>query len=116
MTRRAVFSSKSNTAARGIEFQHASQNVGKIDDKNEDSSKSVSSFHFGPIFPDALGQDLFRNVGGMSSYGGRGKFKKTRRCVFLVKRMELLQMRVLRRRLLWVCHVSLSGLATFKLD
>ena len=28
--------SKSNTAAREIEFQHASQKVGKMDDKNED--------------------------------------------------------------------------------
>ena len=68
MTRRAFLSCKSNTAAREIEFQHASQKVGKIDDKNEDFSKSVSSFHSGPIFPDALGQDLSRNVGGMSTY------------------------------------------------
>ena len=51
-----------------IEFQHASQKVGKIDDKNEDFSKSVNSFHSGPIFPDALGHGLSRNVGGMSSY------------------------------------------------
>ena len=60
--------SKSNTAAREIEFQHASQKVGKIDDKNEDFSKSVNSFHSGPIFPDALGHDLSRNVGLMSIY------------------------------------------------
>ena len=33
VTRRAFLSSKSNTAARAIEFQHASQKVGKIDDK-----------------------------------------------------------------------------------
>ena len=51
MTRRAFPSSKSNTAARGIEIQHASQKMGKIDDKNEDFSKSVNSFHSGPIFP-----------------------------------------------------------------
>ena len=37
-------------------------------DKNEDFSKSVNSFDFGPIFPESLGQDLSRNVGGMSSY------------------------------------------------
>ena len=55
MTRRAFLSSKSNTAAREIEFQHASQKVGKIDDKNEDFSKSVSSFHSGPIFRPSLG-------------------------------------------------------------
>ena len=46
VTRRAFLSSKSNTAAREIEFQHASQKVGKIDDKNEDFSKSVNSFDF----------------------------------------------------------------------
>ena len=55
MTRRAGLSSKSNIA-REIGFQHASQKVEKNDYKNEDFSKSVSSFHFGPIFPDALGQ------------------------------------------------------------
>ena len=44
--------SKSNTAAGEIEFQHASQKVGKIDHKNADFSKSVNSFHFGLIFPE----------------------------------------------------------------
>ena len=37
-------------------------------DKNQDFSKSVNSFDFGPIFPDALGKDLSRNVGLMSVY------------------------------------------------
>ena len=60
--------SKSNTAAREIEFQYASQKVGKIDDKNEDLSKSVNSFDFGAIFLPRLGQDLSRNVGLMSVY------------------------------------------------
>ena len=60
--------SKSNTAAREIEFQHASQKLGKNDDKNEDFSKSVSSFHSGPIFSPRLGQDLFRNVFVVSVY------------------------------------------------
>ena len=50
--------------------------MGKIDDKNEDFSKSVNSFHSGPIFPDASGQDLSRNVGGMSSYA----FQKNPSC------------------------------------
>ena len=68
MTRRAFLSSKSNTAARAIEFQHASQKVGKNDDKNEDFSNSVSSFHSGPIYSPRPGQDVSRNVGGMSSY------------------------------------------------
>ena len=54
--------SKSNTAAWEIEFQHASQKVGKIDDKNEDFSKSVSSFHSGPIFRPSSGEELSRNV------------------------------------------------------
>ena len=60
--------SKSNTAAWEIEFQHASQKVGKIDHKNEDFSKSVNSFHFGPIFPPRPGEDLSRNVGLMFVY------------------------------------------------
>ena len=60
--------SKSNIAAREIAFQHASQKVGKIDDKNEDFSKSVSSFHSGPTFSPRPGQDVSRNMGGMSSY------------------------------------------------
>ena len=68
MTRRAFLSSKSNTAAREIEFQHASQKVGKIDNKNEDFSKSVNSFHSGPFCQDALGQELSRNVGHMPIY------------------------------------------------
>ena len=62
MTRRAFLSSKGNTAAVEIEFQHACQKVGKIDGKHEDFSKSVSSFDFGPIFPPFSSQDLSRNV------------------------------------------------------
>ena len=54
MTRRAFLSSKSNTAARGIEFQHACQKVRKIDDKNEDCSKTVSSFDFWNNFPPSI--------------------------------------------------------------
>ena len=68
MTRRAFLSSKSNTAAVEIEFQHASQKLGQIDDKKYVCAKSVNSFHSGPIFPESLGQDLSRNVGGMSIY------------------------------------------------
>ena len=34
-------------------------------DKNEDFSKSVNSFHSEPIFPESLGQELSRNVGGV---------------------------------------------------
>ena len=55
MTRRAVLSSKSIAAAWEIEYQHASQKVGKIEDKNEDFLKSVSSFYSGPIFRTSSG-------------------------------------------------------------
>ena len=68
MTRRAFLSSNSNTAAREIEFLHASKKVGKIYHKNGDFSNYVNSFHSGLIFPDSLGQDLSRNAGGMSIY------------------------------------------------
>ena len=51
-----------------VEFQHASQKVGKIDDKNEDFSGSVNSFHSGPIFRPSSGKELSRNVGVMSVY------------------------------------------------
>ena len=61
MSRRALLG-LSNTAARGIEFQHASQKVGKVDHKNEDSSQSVSSFHSGLIFRPSSGKELSRNV------------------------------------------------------
>ena len=47
--------------------------MGKIDDENEDFSKSVNSFHSGPIYSDALGQDLSRNVGLMSIYAFQKK-------------------------------------------
>ena len=66
MRQRRVPGSESNTAAEQIEVQHASQKVGKVDHKNEDFSKSVSSFDFGPIFPGRSGHDLSRNVGPMS--------------------------------------------------
>ena len=36
--------------------------------KNEDCSESVSSFDSGAIFPPSWGQELSRNVGGMSVY------------------------------------------------
>ena len=36
VTRRAFLSSKSNTAAGEIEFQHGSQKVGKNESKSED--------------------------------------------------------------------------------
>ena len=39
-----------------------SQKVGKIDDKNEDFSKSVNSFHSGPIFHPSLGHKLSSDV------------------------------------------------------
>ena len=68
MTRRAFLSSKGNTAAEEIEFQHASQKVGKVGHKNEDYSKSVSSFHSGPILPPSSAKELSRNVGVMSVY------------------------------------------------
>ena len=45
ITRRAFLSSKSNTAAREIEFQHASQKLMQMDHKNEDFWKSVNPFH-----------------------------------------------------------------------
>ena len=60
--------SESNTAAGEIEFQHASQKIRKVDDKNEDFLKSVSSFDSGPIFPARSGHDLSRNEGPMSIY------------------------------------------------
>ena len=47
--------------------------MGKIDHKNEDFSKSVNSFHSRPIYSDALGQDLSRNVGLMSIYAVQKK-------------------------------------------
>ena len=58
--------SESNTAAWEIEFQHASQKVGKNDDKNEDFSKSVNSFEMGAIFLDSLDHDLSRNTSVVS--------------------------------------------------
>ena len=36
--------------------------------KNEDCSESMNSFDFGPIFPPSWGQELSRNVVGMSVY------------------------------------------------
>ena len=53
---------------REIEVEHANQKVGKVDHKNEDFSKSVSSFDTGPIFPARSGHDLSRNIGPMAIY------------------------------------------------
>ena len=51
-----------------IEVQHASQKVGTVGHKNEDFSKSVNSFDFGPIFPVRSNRDLSRNISPMSIY------------------------------------------------
>ena len=60
--------SKSNTAAWEIEFQHASQKVGKIDHKNEDISESVNSIDSGANFRPRLAHELSRNVPVVSVY------------------------------------------------
>ena len=39
-----------------------------MDQKNEDFSESMNSFDVGAIFLPRSGQELFRNVGGMSGY------------------------------------------------
>ena len=67
MTRRAFLALRV-IQRQEIEVQHASQKVIKVDHKNEDFSKSVSSFDFGPIFLPRSGNDLSRNVGLMSIY------------------------------------------------
>ena len=61
MTRRAFLSSKSNTGAREIQIKHADQKFQELGQKNEDCSKSVSSFDSGAIFRPSLGEDLSRN-------------------------------------------------------
>ena len=68
MTRRAFLSFKSNTGAREIQIKHASQEFQELGQKNEDCSKSVSSFDSGAIFRPSLGQDLSRNVFVVSIY------------------------------------------------
>ena len=62
MTRRACHSSKSNTGAGEIQIKQACQKVGKMDQKNEDISRSLNSFDTGAIFPAGLGQDMSRDV------------------------------------------------------
>ena len=68
MTRRAFLSSKSNTGAGEIEIKWASQKSWQIAPKNKDFSESMNSFDIGAIFPPRSGQELSRNVGGMSGY------------------------------------------------
>ena len=74
MTRRAVLCSKSNTGAGEIQIKQACQKVGKIDQKNEDISRSVNSFDTGTIFPARWDQDLSRDVVVVSVYAFQKKF------------------------------------------
>ena len=56
------------TARMQVQIKTAYQQVGKSGHKNEDFSKSVSSFGLGPIFVPRLGQDLSRNAFVVSVY------------------------------------------------
>ena len=67
MTRRAL------PALRVIRFQGKSciikaKKVLQVGPRFEEISESVSSIDFGAIFPASLGEDLSRNIGGMSVY------------------------------------------------
>ena len=54
--------------AHQVVFKMACQKVIKIDHKNEDISKSVSSIDAGAIFPARLAHELSRNVPVVSGY------------------------------------------------
>ena len=68
VTRIAFLSSRSNTGAGEIEIKQACQKSWQLGRKNEDFSKSVSSFDTGAIFLPSLGQDLSRNRSVVSGY------------------------------------------------
>ena len=68
MIRRAFLSSKSNTGAGEIQIKRACHKLWYLAQKNEDFSKSVSSFDVGAIFPARSGHDSSRNGFVVSVY------------------------------------------------